>query len=124
MRETWREAAPTPTSFRQFGPGNAIHKHVGMVHYDDIVLACDAGMSRAFYDWTSQASQGHAWLKDGAVDVTDGRENSRLEWKNGIITGIYSPALDAASSEAFHLTVKISPESTRSAKGVGPSRPS
>ena len=103
----------------QVGPDNAIHKYAGMVRYDDIVLACDAGMSRAFYDWTSQASQGHALVKDGAVDVTDGRENSRLEWKNGIIKGIYSPALDVASSEAFHLTVTISPESTRSAKGGG-----
>lgn len=101
------------------GPGNAIHKHVGMVRYDDIVLACDAGLSKAFYDWASQASQGHPWRKDGAVDVADGRENSRLEWKTGMITGIYFPALDAAAREAFLLTVKISPESTRGAKGGG-----
>ena len=101
------------------GPGNAIHKHVGMVHFDDIVLACDAGLSKAFYDWASQASRGHALRKDGAVDVADGRENSRLEWKAGMITGVYFPALDAAAGEAFLLTVKISPESTRSAQGGG-----
>ena len=101
------------------GPGNAIHKHVGMLHYDDIVLSCDAGLSKAFYDWASHMSRGHAWRKDGAVDVSSGRETSRLEWKTGMIKGIYFPALDAAAGEAFLLTVKISPESTRSAKGGG-----
>lgn len=96
------------------------HKHVGSVSYEDIVVSCDAGLSKAFYDWVGQASGSQFARKDGAVVVFDGnKEISRLEWKRGLIGGIYFPALDAAAQDWFSIQVKIRPEFTRSGKGSG-----
>lgn len=103
------------------GADHLVHKHVGAVHYDDIVVTCGAGMSRAFYDWVGQASTLQGARKDGAVIVYDNgnKEVSRLNWYSGLITEIDFPALDARSKDAFSMTIKISPEYTRSVKGGG-----
>src|ERR1700687_4820100 len=85
------------------------------VHYEDIVLICGAGLSRAFYDWVEQATSEKYARKDGAVLVFNGdnEEISRLEWSGGVISDIEFPALDAASKDPFSLTVKVSPEKAR-----------
>ncbi len=103
------------------GADHIVHKHVGGVRFEDIVLTCDAGLSKTFYDWVDQTFQSKSYLRrDGAVVVVEGgKEISRLEWKSGLITWAEFPALDASSKDFVAMTIKISPEFTRSAKGSG-----
>lgn len=102
------------------GADHIVRKHIGSVRYDDIVLTCGSGMTKAFYDWVARASAMQGGLKNGAVIVFEGgKEISRLDWIGGQITEIDFPALDAASSDSFSMTIKISPERTRSVKGAG-----
>jgi tail tube protein gp19 len=102
------------------GADHIVHKHVGNVRYEDIVLTCGSGLSKAFYDWVDQASGMQGGRKDGAVIVFEGgKEISRLNWSLGQITEIDFPALDAASNDSFSMTTKISPERTRSVQGAG-----
>jgi hypothetical protein len=105
------------------GADHIVHKHIGAVRFDDIVLTCDAGLSKAFYDWVDQTFRSQGLRKNGAVVVLDGgKEVSRLDWNNGLISRVDFPALDATSNDLFSMIVKITPERTRSAKG-GESRP-
>jgi hypothetical protein len=98
-------------------------KHVGAIHFEDIVVSCGTGMSKAFYDWVAQGSdvQGGSPGKSGAVVTCDLQQRvlSRLEWSFGRLTAINFPALDAASKGQAALTVKISPEMTRQRAGDG-----
>jgi len=102
------------------GADHTVHKHIGAVSYDDIVLTCGSGMTKAFYDWVGRASTGQGGLKNGTVIVYEGgKEISRLDWISGQITEIDFPALDTASGDSFSMTIKITPERTRSVKGAG-----
>jgi hypothetical protein len=102
------------------GADHTAHKHIGSVRYDDIVLTCGSGMTKAFYDWVARASTTQSGLKNGAVIVFEGgKEISRLDWIGGQITEIDFPALDSTSSDSVSMTIKISPERTRSVKGSG-----
>src|SRR5881296_1993823 len=96
-------------------------KHVGAVNYEDIVLTCGPGMSKAFYDWVGQGSDtagGHI-RKNGAILTCDYQNNvlGRLEWFAGLLTAISFPALDAASKDKAAITLKITPEYTRQNAG-------
>src|SRR5438067_888086 len=72
-------------------------KHLGAVHFEDMVLACGPGMSKAFYDWVSDSSDmsGGAHRKDGEILACDYtfKVRKRLEWRSGMITAIGLPAL-------------------------------
>jgi hypothetical protein len=98
--------------------GAFTRKHIGDVRFEDIVLDCDAGAGKPLWDWVGQTSRGSAPRKDGAVIVSKGdASNARLEWNNGLVEGIYVPALDSMSTDALHVTVKIRPELTRHKPG-------
>lgn len=104
----------------QVGSDHFTRKHIGSVKYGDIVVTCDAGLSKAFYDWVAQASASKFTRKDGAVVFTDGhKELSRLEWRSGLITGITFPKLDISSKDWLSIDVKITPELTRRGSGGG-----
>lgn len=100
------------------GADHIVHKHIGQVRYEDLVLTCDGGLSRAFFDWVDQTCRSQAGRHDGAVVVLEGgKPVSRLEWKRGLITQVDFPALDAGAKDPFFMTIKISPELTRVSKG-------
>jgi hypothetical protein len=103
------------------GADHFTHKHVGNVHYNDIVLTFGGGMSKGFYDWIEQATLQNFSQKAGAVITSDpqGKAQRRLEWHGGLLTEIDFPKLDAASKDPFRMTVKITPEHTKSAAGSG-----
>ena len=102
------------------GADHIVHKHLGAVSYDDIVLTCGTGMTKAFYDWVARATAMNGGMKNGTVIVFEGgKEISRLDWISGQITEIDFPTLDTASSDSFSMTIKIIPERTRSVKGAG-----
>jgi len=90
-------------------------KHIAGVKYEDIVLACGTGMSKAFYEWIMACADRRYIRKNGAIVVCDYnyKELSRLEFNNALMTEVAFPALDAASKDAAKMTIKISPEVTR-----------
>src|SRR4030095_14619772 len=105
------------------GPDGVAHKHLGPLKYEDITMATGTGMSKMFYDWIWGCVQGNGkdTSKDGAIHYcdSDGKIRSILEWRGGVIREIAFPALDASSKDAAKMTLTVSPESTRTAPGVG-----
>jgi len=96
-------------------------KAPGGVKYEDITLSCGTGMSRGFYDWITATTGGKQLRKNGAIVVCDYdfKEVSRLEFNDALITEIGFPELDAASKDAAKMTIKFSPEFTRSIEKSG-----
>ena len=103
------------------GADHFVGKHIGQVRYEDIVVTFAGGMSKALYEWLGQASRNKMTRKNGALIVSDGsyKEQRRLEFFAAVITELQFPALDANSKDPFALTVKISPERTRTVTGSG-----
>jgi T4-like virus tail tube protein gp19 len=103
------------------GADHIVRKHIGGVRYDDIVLTYGAGLSKAFYEWVDRTASMQHDRHDGAVVVFDNsnKELSRLDWYGGLITHIEFPALDAASTDSFSMTIKITPERTQRGTGGG-----
>jgi len=103
------------------GADHIVRKHIGTVRYDDIILTCGAGMSKAFYSWVDETCAMQVARHGGAVIVYDNsnKELSRLDWYDGMITHIEFPTLDAASTDVFSMTIKITPEHTRRNTGGG-----
>jgi hypothetical protein len=103
------------------GPDQVVHKHIGNVKYDDLVLQVGPSMSDSFFDWIASTFDTKHETRDGAVSFQDysGFEKQRLSWTKGLITGIGFPTLDASSKDPAYLMVTIKPESTTNAKGSG-----
>jgi len=103
------------------GPDFIIHKHIGQPKYEDITITVGTGMTKGFYDWIQASfTQAHQ-RRSGAIIAMDfqGREISRQEFQNALITEVGMPALDAASKDAAKMTIKFAPEYTRYKKGSG-----
>jgi len=102
------------------GADHVVHKHLGNIVYQDIVLQVGSNVSDAFFDWIASTLAGKHDRRDGAITFEDyaGAAKQQLSWKNGLISQITFPALDAASKDAAFLTVAIRPESTTSHKGA------
>ena len=101
------------------GQDRIVHKHLGGVRYEDISITCGADMANGFYDWLQQTFSGRYDRKNGVIVVYDfnGHEVSRLSFFNALVSEIGFPALDASSEDAAKLTIKISPEYTRTDAG-------
>ena len=96
------------------------HRVAG-VKYEDITITCGVGMSKTFYEWI-RTSLGRQHLRnDGVVRTVDLYEDvvGELDFQQALLTEVGFPALDAAAKDAAWMTVKLSPESTRNAKGGG-----
>jgi phage tail-like protein len=103
------------------GADGIVHKHLGAVRYEDITLECGTGMSSQFYQWIKSSLDGKIDRRDGAIVAVDSSntEQSRTNFFHGLISEIGFPALDAASKDAAKMTLKVSPEFTRSAAPGG-----
>ncbi len=98
------------------GPLSPGHKHIGGIKYEDMTLTCGTGMAQAFYDWIGDSFGGSSKRKSGAVVSLQANHKPlwRLEFNNALISSVEFPQCDAASKDAAHLTIVISPERTRS----------
>jgi phage tail-like protein len=105
----------------KIGPDHLQKKPIGNVKYEDITLACGTGMSKGFYEWLKATLDHQYQRKNGAIVSCDYdyKELSRLEFHNALITEFGMPALDAASKDAAKMTIKISPEFTRTQATAG-----
>ncbi|HEY3197901.1 MAG TPA: phage tail protein [Nitrospirales bacterium] len=90
-------------------------KQLGAVKYENIILTCGLGMSKAFYGWIKDTTDSKPLPKNGAILVLDFdyKERSRMTFQQGLLSEIAFPALDAASKDAAKMTIKIAPQSTR-----------
>lgn len=102
-------------------PDGFTRKHLAGVKYEDITVNCGTGMSKAFYQWIQDTLTLQSRPVTGAVIESDAtaREYLRIEFRNALISQVDFPALDAASRANAKMTVKFSPEFTRTHKGSG-----
>ena len=115
--------ATSDVVLERLGPDNIQHKHLAGVKYEEITFNCEIGMSKGFYDWIKASFDKKFTRKNGAILTCDYNVMpiSRMEWRNGLITEIGFPALDAGGKDAAKMTIKIAPEFTRmvaAAKGA------
>lgn len=121
LHETEGGDATADVVTEKVGPDHIAKKHIAGVKYEDITITCGTGMSKAFYQWIADTLNGKAGRKNGAIISADYDLNivSTRNFFNALITEVGFPALDAASKDAAKMTIKISPEYTRVAKGSG-----
>ena len=89
------------------GPDGIQRKHLGAVRYTDIVLTCGIDMEKSFWSWLADTVAGKSSPRDGALRMLDfdRKERELATFTNAVVTEIGLPALDAASKDAFQLTV-------------------
>jgi len=108
----------------KLGPDRIIRKHIDRIKYEDITVTCGAGMAKGFYEWLKNTIMSkNNPRKNGAIIQTDvnGKEVSRLNFVNAMISQISFPALDAASKDAAKMTITITPQYTQQVQGSGKS---
>lgn len=105
----------------KFGPDGVARKHLAGVKYEDITVTCGSEMSKAFYQWIKDSFDKKYSRKNGAIVTADFKYESltTLNFTNALISEISLPALDAASKDAAKMTLKFSPEVTRTHKASG-----
>ena len=105
------------------GPDGIQRKHLGAVRYTDIVLTCGTDMEKPFWSWLADTMAGKSSPRDGALRMLDfdRKERELATFTNAVVTEIGFPALDAASKDAFLLTVRIAAESVERKRGSGAS---
>jgi len=92
------------------------HKHIGQVRYEEMTLTFGTGMAQAFYNWITDSIGGGSTRKSGAIVrlSSSGKPDWRLEFRNALIGSVEMPACDAGSKDPAYMTIRLSPESTRS----------
>jgi phage tail-like protein len=102
-------------------PEQIAKKHIGGVKYEDISITCGLPVANALSEWINATFAGKNPRKDFSIVVSDngGRESSRMEFANALITEVAFPALDAGAKDPAYLTIKFSPEATRYKLGDG-----
>ena len=105
------------------GPDGIQRKHLGAVRYTDIVLTCGIDMEPSFWSWLVDTVAGKSSPRDGALRILDfdRKEREVAKFTNAVVTEIGLPALDAASKDAFQLTVRIAAERVQRQRGSGAS---
>ena len=105
----------------KMGPDHIARKHIAGVKYDDITVSCGTGMSKGFYSWIKDSFDHKYSRKDGAIITADYnyKEKSRLTFSQALIAEVGFPALDASSKDPCKLSLKFSPEITRTTATFG-----
>src|SRR5262245_23687248 len=98
-----------------------VWKQLGRPKFDDLSLQVSMSLSKRFYTWIEQFFSRQSERRTGASIGADFNyvERTRRNWVDGLISEVTIPALDAASKEAAHMTVKITPEQMSEEKGSG-----
>ena len=93
----------------------------GRPKFDDITITVGATVAPAFFDWIKASIDGKHERRNGAIVGYDfnGKEVSRRQFTNAILSELQLPALDAAGKTSATITVKIAPETLEFIKGDG-----
>jgi phage tail-like protein len=105
----------------KLGPDHIQKKHLAGVKYDDISVSFGTGMSKSVYSWIQDSFNHQYSRRNGAIIGADYnfKEYSRLTFTNGLISEIGLPALDASSKDAAKMSLKMTPEYTRTTTTQG-----
>ena len=103
------------------GPDYFTKKHIGQPKYEDITLTLGFEMMQDVYDWIAASWKQNYARKDGSLVATDAnlQAKSAREFYHALISEVTIPALDAASKDAAYLSLRFSPEYTRTVKAAG-----
>ncbi|SDP45639.1 virus tail tube protein gp19 [Pedococcus dokdonensis] len=102
------------------GPDGVVHKHLGGVRYDDIVVT-SALPEGDWAAWLTAFLEGKAPQHDGAVIFLNYSYQPvrRLEFRHATIVSLTFPELDAAGKTAGYLTVTLRPEEVVESPATG-----
>lgn len=90
--------------------------------YEDIIVSCGTGMSKAFYGWIKDSFDMKFAAHDGELAIGNlGGPTSRLAFTNALLSEVGLPALEASSKDVAKMTIKFSPEITRFSRTGGTS---
>ena len=105
----------------KIGPDFIQHKHIAGLKYEDITLEFGTGMSKGLLGWIRDSFGKSYVRKTGAVVAGnfDNKEVSRLNFFNAILTEVRFPELEAGSKEPAFMSLKFTPEYTRTVTGGG-----
>jgi hypothetical protein len=87
-------------------------KHLGSPKYEAFTIPIGVAISQGLFDWVAGSWGANPEARDGAVLGVDFDFNiqSEVEFSGALVIETEIPALDAASKEAGHLTVRFLPE--------------
>jgi len=87
-------------------------KHPGLPKYEAFEIPIGVAASTGLFDWVAGSWGPSPEARDGAVLGVDFNFNikSEVEFSGALVVETEIPALDAASKEAGHLTVRFQPE--------------
>src|SRR5215216_5100638 len=105
----------------QAGNSYFARKHIAQVKYEDLSIQMDFSLDKSIYNWIAASWTGSYSRKD--VDILVGDTGMQVgmqrEFFNALITEITIPAMDASSKEPCYMTLKLTPEYSRSKKEAG-----
>ncbi len=103
------------------GTGAVTKKHIGTPKYGDILLEVGPGHDPRLYEWITASWAQTIMRKNGAISTQsyDGREISRQEFFQALISETVIPTCDASSKEPAYMILRLTPEYTRAAKASG-----
>jgi hypothetical protein len=106
---------------REQAVGHLAEKHIGPPRYEDFAVEVGLGANKALQGWITETLGGKWSRRNGSVESADANLNvkSVREFQNAVISEIGFPALDGSSKEAAYLTLRFTPELTRTTKGSG-----
>jgi hypothetical protein len=98
-----------------------VKKHIGAPKYEDFSAEIDFGFGHDVWDWIANSFRQNYARKDGSVTTVDVDLNAKVERQffNALLVEVAFPALDGASKEPGKVTIKFSPELTRSHAASG-----
>jgi hypothetical protein len=88
------------------------HKHIGSPKYEDFRIPIGAAASTGLFEWVADSWGATPEVRNGAVLGVDFDFNIKSEvgFSGALVVETGIPALDAASKETGHLTVRLQPE--------------
>lgn len=121
LAETEGGGAVADVVNEKLGADHITKKHLAGVKYEDISVQMGFAMNKAVYDWIAASWSANFVRMNGAITATDfqGNAQQQREFFHALITETGIPACDASLKQAGHLTLKFSPELTRTTKASG-----
>lgn len=96
-------------------------KHLANPHYQDLQLTLKGLPPKSLLSWIQEFLNNQQKLRSGAVIEVDlnGRQLSRLEFSNALLTQIELPGVDGSSKDPVQLALVIAPASSRQVAASG-----
>jgi hypothetical protein len=90
-------------------------KHPGPPQFAPVIITFGIGVGASLFQWITDLLAGNAKPKSGAISFLDYnyKEQSRLTFRNAVITAVEFPALAGSSKDAARISLTLQPDSTQ-----------